>query len=77
MMNEKRYYVGNGATICDSSKGGSDFFNMLTQFETVDLLNEQDEFISFVKDLMNRFDLKDLKDLELSVEHADRFKSVI
>ena len=40
-MTGKRYYLGNGElyTICDSSKGGSDFFNMLTKFEVVDLLN--------------------------------------
>ena len=45
-MNEnKRYYLGNGElyTICDSSKGGSDFFNMLTKFEVVDLLNTLSE----------------------------------
>lgn len=41
-MTEKRYYIGNGknCTICDSKKGGSDFFNMLTQFQAVDRLNE-------------------------------------
>ena len=41
-MTEKRYYIGNGknCTICDSKKGGSDFFNMLTQYQAVDLLNE-------------------------------------
>ena len=40
-MSEKRYYIGNGenCTICDSSKGGSDFFNMLTQYQAVDELN--------------------------------------
>lgn len=41
-MAEKRFYIGNGEnyTICDSGKGGSDFFNMLTQYEAVDRLNE-------------------------------------
>lgn len=41
-MTEKRYYIGNGenCTICDKKKGGSDFFNMLTQFQAVDKLNE-------------------------------------
>ena len=40
-MTTKRYYLGNGElyTICDSSKGGSDMYNMLTKFEVVDLLN--------------------------------------
>ena len=44
-MTEKRYYIGNGdnCTICDSNKGGSDFFNMLTQFQAVDKLNELSE----------------------------------
>ena len=42
MTENKRFYIGNGEnhTICDSSKGGSDFFNMLTQYEAVDRLNE-------------------------------------
>ena len=47
MTENKRYYIGNGenCTICDSNQGGSDFYNMLTQFEAVDRLNEQDERI--------------------------------
>ena len=42
MTENKRFYIGNGENhaICDSSKGGSDFFNMLTQYEAVDRLNE-------------------------------------
>ena len=42
MTENKRFYIGNGENraICDSSKGGSDFFNMLTQYEAVDKLNE-------------------------------------
>lgn len=52
-MTAKRYYLGNGElyTICDSSKGGSDFFNMLTQFEVVDLLNELAEENQYLKSL--------------------------
>ena len=47
MTENKRYYIGNGenCTICDSNEGGSDFYNMLTQFEAVDRLNEQEERI--------------------------------
>ena len=47
MTENKRYYIGNGknCTICDSNQGGSDFYNMLTQFEAVDRLNEQEEQI--------------------------------
>ena len=47
MTENKRYYIGNGenCTICDSNQGGSDFYNMLTQFEAVDRLNEQEERI--------------------------------
>lgn len=50
-MSKKRYYIGNGenCTICDSNQGGSDFYNMLTQFEAVDRLNEQEETIQRLK----------------------------
>ena len=51
MTENKRYYIGNGenCTICDSNEGGSDFYNMLTQFEAVDRLNEQEEEIQRLK----------------------------
>ena len=51
MTENKRYYIGNGenCTICDSNQGGSDFYNMLTQFEAVDRLNEQEETINELK----------------------------
>ena len=51
MTENKRYYIGNGenCTICDSNQGGSDFYNMLTQFEAVDRLNEQEELIKRLK----------------------------
>ena len=51
MTENKRYYIGNGenCTICDSNEGGSDFYNMLTQFEAVDRLNEQEELIKRLK----------------------------
>lgn len=51
MTENKRYYIGNGknCTICDSNQGGSDFYNMLTQFEAVDRLNEQEELINRLK----------------------------
>ena len=51
MAENKRYYIGNGenCTICDSNEGGSDFYNMLTQFEAVDRLNEQEELIKRLK----------------------------
>ena len=42
-MTEKRYYIGSGVTICDSSKGGSDGFNLITQYQAVDLLNQLSE----------------------------------
>ena len=50
-MTEKRYYIGNGenCTICDSSKGGSDFFNMLTQYQAVDELNALHEENTHIK----------------------------
>lgn len=53
-MSKKRYYIGNGenCTICDSNQGGSDFYNMLTQFEAVDRLNEQEETIQRLKRTM-------------------------
>lgn len=58
-MTEKRYYIGNGenCTICDSNKGGSDFYNMLTQFEAVDRLNEQEEKNRQLKE--ENYDLQD------------------
>lgn len=51
MTENKRYYLGNGKllTVCDSNKGGSDGFNGLTQYEVVDLLNEQDKEIKRLK----------------------------
>ena len=51
MTENKRYYIGNGenCTLCDSNEGGSDFYNMLTQFEAVDRLNEQEERIIDLK----------------------------
>ena len=54
MTENKRYYIGNGenCTICDSNQGGSDFYNMLTQFEAVDRLNEQEERIQEYKHLV-------------------------
>lgn len=53
MTENKRYYIGNGenCTICDSNQGGSDFYNMLTQFEAVDRLNEQEELIKRLKQI--------------------------
>ena len=54
MTENKRYYIGNGenCTICDSNRRGSDFYNMLTQFEAVDRLNEQEERIQEYKHLV-------------------------
>ena len=56
MTENKRYYIGNGknCTICDSNQGGSDFYNMLTRFEAVDRLNEQEEEIQTQKDYIIR-----------------------
>lgn len=56
MTENKRYYIGNGknCTICDNNQGGSDFYNMLTQFEAVDRLNEQEETIQTQKDYIIR-----------------------
>ena len=53
MTENKRYYIGNGknCTICDNNQGGSDFYNMLTQFEAVDRLNEQEELINRLKEI--------------------------
>ena len=67
MTENKRYYIGNGenCTICDSNEGGSDFYNMLTQFEAVDRLNEQEETINELKQRNQRqYDrLKELTEL--------------
>lgn len=67
MTENKRYYIGNGenCTICDSNEGGSDFYNMLTQFEAVDRLNEQEETINELKQRNQRQyeRLKQLTDL--------------
>ena len=62
MTENKRYYIGNGknCTICDSNQGGSDFYNMLTQFEAVDRLNEQEEEIQRLNEENQR--LKDTID---------------
>ena len=60
MTENKRFYIGNGenCTICDNSKGGSDFFNMLTQYQAVDLLNELNEENTTLKEA-----LKELREI--------------
>lgn len=56
MTENKRYYIGNGknCTICDNNQKGSDFYNMLTQFEAVDRLNEQEERIQELEERNQR-----------------------
>jgi len=81
MTENKRYYIGNGenCTICDSDKGGSDFYNMLTQFEAVDRLNEQEETIQELYDfrliynalLFNEWAKHDTIEVYKSKKHSD------
>ena len=70
-MSEKRYYIGNGenCTICDSSKGGSDFFNMLTQYQAVDELNAlHEENIQLKLQVRMLEQIKPIKEIPRSME---------
>ena len=81
-MTEKRYYIGNGknCTICDNSKGGSDFFNMLTQFQAVDELNRLHEENKQLKqkNTMLSKDLKYITDRKNHLESEwDKFYELV
>ena len=85
MTENKRYYIGNGknCTICDNNQGGSDFYNMLTQFEAVDRLNEQEELINRLKEIREEQietilkQKRKIKELEEELRNLQTFKKVL